>query len=137
MPTPRMKSLRSTARRSPSCGCRTTGGSRVFRQGPSANHLTIDAVDPGAGTQETKACLVNVVKADRHRTGYRARDGERHDVSTTAVPVKSTLIDITKCIGCHACQVACKHWNERDGEETQFDASAGLSKPRDVSAPRP
>jgi formate dehydrogenase major subunit len=30
--------------------------------GPSVNHLTIDAVDPGAGTQETKACLVNVVK---------------------------------------------------------------------------
>jgi formate dehydrogenase major subunit len=27
------------------------------------NHLTIDAADPGAGTQETKACLVNVVKA--------------------------------------------------------------------------
>jgi formate dehydrogenase major subunit len=26
------------------------------------NHLTIDALDPGAGTQETKACLVNVVK---------------------------------------------------------------------------
>jgi formate dehydrogenase major subunit len=31
--------------------------------GPSVNHLTIDAMDPGAGTQETKACLVNVVKA--------------------------------------------------------------------------
>ncbi len=30
--------------------------------GPSVNHLTIDAGDPGAGTQETKACLVNVVK---------------------------------------------------------------------------
>jgi formate dehydrogenase major subunit len=29
------------------------------------NHLTIDAVDPGAGTQETKACLVNVVKVDQ------------------------------------------------------------------------
>jgi formate dehydrogenase major subunit len=28
------------------------------------NHLTIDAGDPGAGTQETKACLVNLVKAD-------------------------------------------------------------------------
>jgi len=28
------------------------------------NELTIDAVDPGAGTQETKACLVNVVRAD-------------------------------------------------------------------------
>jgi formate dehydrogenase major subunit len=33
--------------------------------GPSVNHLTIDAADPGAGTQETKACLVNVVKSDR------------------------------------------------------------------------
>jgi formate dehydrogenase major subunit len=33
--------------------------------GPSVNHLTIDAADPGAGTQETKACLVNVVRADR------------------------------------------------------------------------
>ena len=32
-------------------------------KGPSVNHLTIDAMDPGAGTQETKACLVNVVKA--------------------------------------------------------------------------
>jgi len=38
-------------------------------KGPSVNHLTIDAVDPGAGTQETKACLVNVVKArEAHST---------------------------------------------------------------------
>jgi formate dehydrogenase iron-sulfur subunit len=28
-------------------------------------------------------------------------------------PVKTTLIDITKCIGCRACQVACKQWNDR------------------------
>jgi formate dehydrogenase major subunit len=33
--------------------------------GPSVNHITIDAADPGAGTQETKACLVNVVRAGR------------------------------------------------------------------------
>ncbi len=26
--------------------------------------LTIDAVDPGTGTQETKACLVNVVRVE-------------------------------------------------------------------------
>jgi formate dehydrogenase major subunit len=38
-------------------------GYRGLSTGPSVNHLTIDAVDPGAGTQETKACLVNVVKA--------------------------------------------------------------------------
>ena len=39
-------------------------GFRGLSTGPSVNHLTIDAVDPGAGTQETKACLVNVTKAD-------------------------------------------------------------------------
>jgi formate dehydrogenase major subunit len=37
-------------------------GFKGLSTGPSVNHLTIDAVDPGAGTQETKACLVNVVK---------------------------------------------------------------------------
>jgi formate dehydrogenase major subunit len=37
-------------------------GYKGLSTGPSVNHLTIDAVDPGAGTQETKACLVNVVK---------------------------------------------------------------------------
>jgi formate dehydrogenase major subunit len=38
-------------------------GFKGLSTGPSVNHLTIDAVDPVAGTQETKACLVNVVKA--------------------------------------------------------------------------
>src|SRR6201987_580066 len=38
-------------------------GYKGLSTGPSVNHLTIDAMDPGAGTQETKACLVNVVKA--------------------------------------------------------------------------
>jgi formate dehydrogenase major subunit len=37
-------------------------GFQGLSTGPSVNHLTIDAVDPVAGTQETKACLVNIVK---------------------------------------------------------------------------
>jgi formate dehydrogenase major subunit len=37
-------------------------GFQGLSAGPSVNHITIDASDPGAGTQETKACLVNVVK---------------------------------------------------------------------------
>ena len=32
------------------------------------------------------------------------------------------LIDITKCIGCRSCQVACKRWNERPSEKTEFSA---------------
>jgi ferredoxin len=51
-----------------------------------------------------------------------------------AVPVKSTLIDITKCIGCRACQVACKHQNDRDGEQTEFDGIFGLQNPITLSA---
>ena len=49
-------------------------------------------------------------------------------------PVKTTLIDITKCIGCHACQVACKHWNERDGEETELLPELGFQNPATLSA---
>ena len=41
-------------------------GYRGLSRGPSANVLTIDALDPGAGTQETKACLVDVKKVDAH-----------------------------------------------------------------------
>jgi formate dehydrogenase major subunit len=61
--TPRMKSL-------PIAGSEVTivwmpynWGFQGLSTGPSVNHLTIDASDPGAGTQETKACLVNVVRA--------------------------------------------------------------------------
>jgi formate dehydrogenase major subunit len=39
-------------------------GFKGLSTGPSTNILTIDAVDPNAGTQETKACLVNVARAD-------------------------------------------------------------------------
>jgi len=31
---------------------------------------------------------------------------------------KAVLYDATKCIGCRACQVACKQWNELPGEMT-------------------
>jgi formate dehydrogenase major subunit len=60
--TPRMKTLQAN-------GCEVTivwmpynWGYQGLSTGASVNHITIDAVDPGAGTQETKACLVNVVK---------------------------------------------------------------------------
>jgi len=53
---------------------------------------------------------------------------------TTATPIKSTLIDITKCIGCRACQVACKQWNDCDGEETELQWNMGLQNPATLSA---
>ena len=42
---------------------------------------------------------------------------------------KATLVDITKCIGCRACQVACKQWNDRDGEATEFQWDLGFQNP--------
>jgi formate dehydrogenase major subunit len=62
--TPRMKTLRVDGREVTVVWMPYNWGYRGLSTGPSVNHLTIDAVDPGAGTQETKACLVNVVKAN-------------------------------------------------------------------------
>ena len=50
------------------------------------------------------------------------------------VPVRTTLIDIANCIGCRACQVACKQWNDRDGEETELVARLGLQNPATLTA---
>ena len=50
------------------------------------------------------------------------------------IPIKSTLIDITKCIGCRACQVACKQWNDKDGEPTEIESALGFQNPATLSA---
>ena len=75
VPTPRMKSLQIDGQEVTIVWMPYNWGFQGLGTGASANHLTIDAVDPGAGTQETKACLVNIVKAaepqDRVRRAQR------------------------------------------------------------------
>jgi formate dehydrogenase major subunit len=74
--TPRMKTLVANGREITIVWMPYNWGYQGLSTGPSVNHLTIDAVDPGAGTQETKACLVNVVKAHdavRMSSGPRGR----------------------------------------------------------------
>lgn len=44
------------------------------------------------------------------------------------------LIDLTKCIGCRACQIACKQWNQLDAEETDFFTGEGYQNPPAMSA---
>ena len=53
---------------------------------------------------------------------------------TAAGPIRATLIDIANCIGCRACQVACKQWNDRDGEQTQLEPEMGIQNPAVLSA---
>ena len=58
-------------------------------------------------------------------------------MSDTAVysgPIRATLIDISNCIGCRACQVACKQWNEREGEDTQLEPDLFFQNPAVLSA---
>jgi formate dehydrogenase major subunit len=52
-------------------------GFQGLSTGASVNHLTIDATDPGAGTQETKACLVNVVKSSQPSSGRSESQGRK------------------------------------------------------------
>jgi formate dehydrogenase iron-sulfur subunit len=54
--------------------------------------------------------------------------------STAAIQTKTTLVDITKCIGCRACQVACKQWNDREGEHTELNGYLGFQNPATLSA---
>ena len=139
--TPRMKPLVVDGQEVTVVWMPYNWGFKGLSKGPSVNHLTIDAVDPGAGTQETKACLVNVVKVeDRSRSrgfgrGGRSRDaGEGRQADTSKV--RTTLIDIGKCIGCRACQVACKQWNEQGGRGHGIRGRARLPEPGRRSARR-
>jgi formate dehydrogenase iron-sulfur subunit len=54
--------------------------------------------------------------------------------TATDTRIKSTLIDITNCIGCRACQVACKQWNDGEGEGTELLPELGYQNPAVLSA---
>jgi formate dehydrogenase iron-sulfur subunit len=47
---------------------------------------------------------------------------------------KAMIQDNTKCIGCRACMVACKEWNDLPGEVTDFFAGPGYQNPKDLDA---
>ena len=38
---------------------------------------------------------------------------------------RACLVDMTRCIGCRGCQVACKQWNELPAEQTVFFSGRG------------
>lgn len=48
--------------------------------------------------------------------------------------MKALLQDTTRCIGCRACQIACKQWNQLPAEKTVFFAGPGYQNPKDLSA---
>ncbi|MBI4648636.1 MAG: 4Fe-4S dicluster domain-containing protein [Bacteroidia bacterium] len=47
---------------------------------------------------------------------------------------KAYLYDNTKCIGCRACQVACKQWKNLPAEKTEFFGGPGYQNPAKLSS---
>jgi formate dehydrogenase iron-sulfur subunit len=45
---------------------------------------------------------------------------------------KAMIQDNTRCIGCRACMVACKEWNDLGADESDFFAGDGYQNPRDL-----
>jgi formate dehydrogenase iron-sulfur subunit len=45
---------------------------------------------------------------------------------------KSVLVDMTRCIGCRGCQIACKAWNERSARRTVMNGS--FTNPTDLNS---
>jgi len=75
--TPRMKELKIGDHQVTVVWMPYNWGYQGLSAGPSVNHITIDAADPGAGTQETKACLVNVVRTGRPTARRSGSPGRR------------------------------------------------------------
>jgi len=73
--TPRMQPIQSGGHEVTVVWMPYNWGFKGLSRGPSVNHLTIDALDPGAGTQETKACLVNVSKISASEASPAASSG--------------------------------------------------------------
>ena len=55
-------------------------------------------------------------------------------MTTPAQKPKTMIQDNTRCIGCRACMVACKSWNNRPADHTEFFAGPGYQNPVDLDA---
>ena len=45
---------------------------------------------------------------------------------------KAMIQDNTRCIGCRACMIACKEWNDLGADDSDFFAGDGYQNPRDL-----
>lgn len=42
---------------------------------------------------------------------------------------KAVIVDVTRCIGCKACQIACKGWNKLPAEKTEISRDGEFTNP--------
>ena len=85
--------------------------------------------DPNAYTPEFKGFLVKLEKAYERHEQRTTRKSKPSPDTPGRFPGRDTsrdydvckLIDVTTCIGCKACEVACLEWNGYPFRETVFD----------------
>jgi formate dehydrogenase iron-sulfur subunit len=53
-------------------------------------------------------------------------------MATNTEKSKGVLVDLTRCIGCRGCQVACKSWNDRPTGKT--DLSGNFTNPKELNS---
>ena len=106
-------------------------GFRGLAKGDAANDLFSIVLDPNVHIQEVKAASCDVRPGRRPRgptlpasspptaigpVRRSRRDGRRHPApawpSVEAEPRVGFFTDTSVCIGCKACEVACKEWNQ-------------------------
>ena len=108
------------------------------RKGYGANTLTPSVGDANTQTPEFKAFLVNVEKVAAARgvkelnamSDLQSQNFIRISATTITPPSVrrheqevAKLIDVTRCIGCKACQAACMEWNDLRGEVGYFEGT--------------
>lgn len=60
----------------------------------------------------------------------RCKEGLREVIKMAE---KAVLLDLSKCMACRGCQVACKQWNDLPAEKTTFFGGPGYQNPKDLS----
>ena len=134
--TPRMKALKIGDREVTVVWMPYSWGFQGLSTGPSVNHLTIDARIPAREPRKPMAVPRQRGQGRSPRPDADPSTEGTHDDAphTAAGPIRATLIDISNCIGCRACQWPAKQWNEKDGEKTEFDDQLGFQNPATLSA---
>ena len=107
--TPRMRPLHIDGQTVHQVGVPYHWGSRGLVTGDSANDLIAISEEPNVRIMEAKALLCRVEASTRvgptFRSGVRESPGRQ-------MAVTAFFTDPTVCIGCKACEVACKEWND-------------------------
>ena len=109
--TPRMQMLTIEGKAVHQVGVPFHWGYSGLVKGDIGNDLIAISEEPNVRIMETKGLLCNVIRGKRAGNLASNRQAARR-ARTTLMAFTAFLTDATVCIGCKACEVACKEWNE-------------------------